>query len=173
MQKHFVATLGSDEIEIRVQQPSDGQNSWRVAIGDRVFEVDAQKVRPGVWSLLCGGRSYTIDLDARKRGTAIICGTIEAIGQLEDLRRKRLAQAVSGPAGGAASGEVVRAPIAGKVVKVLASPGGAVEAGNSVAVLEAMKMENEIKAERGGEVAKVHVEVGQSVDTGDVLITLT
>lgn len=164
----FVATVGTDEIEISAERHDDGR--WRVALGDRVHVVDAREIRPGVWSLLCEGDSHVIDLDRRKRGTSIIVGTHEVMTQIEDARRKRLTQAVSSRA--PRSGEVIETPIAGKVVEIGISVGDTVEAGQSVGVLEAMKMENEIKAERGGTVEAVHVEAGQSVDTGDKLITL-
>jgi biotin carboxyl carrier protein len=58
------------------------------------------------------------------------------------------------------------------VVTILVAAGDAVEAGQGVAVLEAMKMENEIKADRGGTVAAIHAEAGQSVEANDQLVTL-
>ena len=64
------------------------------------------------------------------------------------------------------------APIAGKVVKVLVEVGATVAAGQGVIVLEAMKMENELTAERGGTVAKIHKAAGEPVDSGELLVTL-
>ncbi len=170
MRRELVATVGDQEIEIHVDR-SDNEH-WQLVIDGKVRDVDAKEIRPGVWSLLCEGRSYLIDLDRRKTGTAIVRGTTEAMAQIEDARQKRLAQAVAGQGGAGQRGEVVSAPIAGKVVKLLVSAGDKVEAGQSVGVLEAMKMENEIKAERGGEVKAIHVSAGQSVDTGDKMMTL-
>jgi biotin carboxyl carrier protein len=66
-----------------------------------------------------------------------------------------------------------RAPIAGKVVKVLVAVGDTVAPGSPVIVLEAMKMENELVSERGGTVAQVAKQAGQAVDTGDLLVELT
>jgi acetyl-CoA/propionyl-CoA carboxylase biotin carboxyl carrier protein len=57
-------------------------------------------------------------------------------------------------------------------VKILCAPGDEIAAGQPVAVLEAMKMENEIVAERGGKVAEVKKEAGQSVETGELLLVL-
>ena len=70
-------------------------------------------------------------------------------------------------------GESIRAPIAGKVVKVLVAVGDQVAAGTAVIVLEAMKMENELIAEKGGTVATITKTAGQAVDTGDLLVELT
>ena len=66
----------------------------------------------------------------------------------------------------------VAAPMPGTVLKINVKVGDAVKAGQAVAVLEAMKMENEIAAPQDGTVASVNVSQGASVNTGDVLVTL-
>jgi biotin carboxyl carrier protein len=66
----------------------------------------------------------------------------------------------------------ILAPIPGKVVAIRVAPGDTVEAGQSLVVLEAMKMENELTAEQPGTVAAVHVEAGATVDAGTVLVEL-
>lgn len=82
-------------------------------------------------------------------------------------------EAVASEARGATVGAArILAPIPGKVVKVNVAPGDPVEQGQSVVVLEAMKMENELEAERSGTVATVHVAAGDTVDTGMVLVEL-
>ncbi len=72
---------------------------------------------------------------------------------------------------GAGAARII-APIPGKVVKVNVAPGDDVEQGQSIVVLEAMKMENELEAERAGQVATVLVSPGDTVDTGTVLVEL-
>jgi biotin carboxyl carrier protein len=91
--------------------------------------------------------------------------------QVEDALHRRLASAAGARA--PARGESIRAPIAGKVVKVLVAVGDPVAPGSAVIVLEAMKMENELAAERGGTVSAVHKAAGQAVDTGELLIEIT
>ena len=118
------------------------------------------------------GRSYVVDLDARKRGTVALSQATEAALKVEDAKQRRLAEAVASRGTGTGRGEVITAPIAGKVVKILVAPGDEVEPGQGVAVLEAMKMENEIHSESGGKVEAVHVQPGASVETHDKLITL-
>ena len=82
-------------------------------------------------------------------------------------------EAVATDARGTAVGAArITAPIPGKVVKVNVAPGDDVEQGQSVVVLEAMKMENELEAERSGRVVSVHVGPGDTVDTGTVLVEL-
>lgn len=83
--------------------------------------------------------------------------------------------AVSAPAAPAAAssgGASINAPMQGKILDIKVKAGDAVSPGQVVAILEAMKMENEIVASEVGTVASVAVSAGQSVDAGDVLITL-
>jgi oxaloacetate decarboxylase alpha subunit len=120
---------------------------------------------------MIAGNSYLVDLDPRRAGIAASVGASEAMLRVEDALHRRLAAAASPR--DKARGETLRAPIAGKVVKVLVAPGDSVAPGTAVLVLEAMKMENELIAERGGTVAKIHKQAGQAVDTGDVLVELS
>jgi len=174
MKRELVVTVGGREIEITVVPPAYPQAPdarWHVVIDGRELEVDARPVRPGTWSLIIGGKSHLVDLDPRVAGTALSSALAEAIAKVEDARTRKLARAV-GHAGGPATGEDLLAPIAGKVVKVLVAEGDVVAAGQGVIVLEAMKMENELAAERGGKVEKIHKQAGQPVDTGELLVTL-
>jgi len=73
------------------------------------------------------------------------------------------------PGGG---GEPVPAPVAGNIFKVIATPGQAVQEGDLLLILEAMKMETEVRAPRAGTVGAISVKVGDSVAVGDTLLTL-
>ena len=75
-------------------------------------------------------------------------------------------------AGGGAGNGTISAPMQGTIVKVLVDPGDAVEAGQAVLVLEAMKMENHINAESAGTVQEIRVAAGDTVGTGDVLVVI-
>jgi biotin carboxyl carrier protein len=169
MARDWIATVGSsrDEVEVTVVRRADRLLVLRV--GDTELEVDAAEVSEGTWSVLVGNRSYVAHVGAGQEAKVLV-GSAELGVELEDARRKRLAEAVG--QGAAASGETLRAPIAGRVVKVLVEVGAEVEPGASVVVLEAMKMENEIKATRGGVVESIAVEAGQSVESNQSLVTL-
>jgi len=171
MRRELVARVGPEEKNVVVEGRADGR--WRVVIDGTEHAVDAVEVRPGTWSLIIDGRSWLVDLDVRKRGTTATTRAAEMPVAVEDARRHRLAQAVAKVDGGASGDQVLTAPIAGKVVKILAQPGQQVAAGVAVVVLEAMKMENEITAARAGVVAQIHVGPGQSVETSDRLVTLS
>ena len=86
-------------------------------------------------------------------------------------RAGRARSAAAGGGGAAGSGEVV-SPMQGTIVKTLVSVGDEVELGQGVVVLEAMKMENHITAEKAGTVAEVRVSAGDTVGTGDVLVVI-
>jgi glutaconyl-CoA/methylmalonyl-CoA decarboxylase subunit gamma len=170
MKRELIVTADGRDRTVTVEGPlPDGR--FRVTIDGASHDVDGRAIRPGTWSLVIDGNSYTVDLDKRRAGIAASVGASEAILQVEDALHRRLAAAAHPR--DKASGETLRAPIAGKVVKVLVAPGETVAAGSAVIVLEAMKMENELVAERGGTVSVVHKQAGQAVDTGDVLVELT
>jgi biotin carboxyl carrier protein len=169
MQRQLSATVGHTEHVVVAEPSPDGR--WRIAIDGVERTVDAREVRRGVWSLLIDGASWVVAIDPRKAGTVVLARGAETAVTVVDARRKRLAEAVRRePAGG--GGGVIRAPIAGKVVKVMVAAGATVAVGQPVAVLEAMKMENEIKADAAGTVRTVHVEPGRSVETSEAMITL-
>jgi len=96
-------------------------------------------------------------------------------GQAVPLRivdRRARAGGRAGAPAGAAGPRVVVAPMPGRIVKVLVAPGDVVAARQGVVIVEAMKMENELRAPRAGTVAAVHVTEGMSVDARAVLVVL-
>jgi acetyl-CoA/propionyl-CoA carboxylase biotin carboxyl carrier protein len=86
-------------------------------------------------------------------------------------RKPARAAAATGAGGGSGSGDVV-VPMQGTIVKVLVEVGAPVEAGQAVVVLEAMKMENQIQAERSGTVKELKVAAGDTVGAGDVVVVI-
>ncbi|HEX9259771.1 MAG TPA: biotin/lipoyl-containing protein, partial [Acidimicrobiales bacterium] len=86
-------------------------------------------------------------------------------------RKPARAASGGGSSGGAGKGEV-EVPMQGTIVKVLVAVGDEVEAGQTVVVLEAMKMENQIAAEKSGTVKEVRVNAGDTVGTGDVVVVI-
>jgi biotin carboxyl carrier protein len=175
MKRELVVTVGGREVEITVEPPANPKAPdarWHLVIDGRSVELDARPIRPGTWSLIIDGRSHVVDLDPRAGGgTALSSALAEAVAKVEDARTRKLARAAA-RGGGAEVGEELRAPIAGKVVKLLVAIGDVVAAGQGVIVLEAMKMENELAAERGGTVATLHKQAGQPVDSGELLVVL-
>jgi len=170
MKRDLIVTAQGRDRTVTVEGPLD-DGRFRVAIDGASRLVDARALRPGTWSLVIDGRSFVVDLDPRRTGVAASVGASEVLLSVEDALRRRLSTA-AGSRAASSRGESIRAPIAGKVVKVLVAPGDQVAPGTAVLVLEAMKMENELVAERGGAVTAVHRAAGQAVETGDLLVEL-
>jgi glutaconyl-CoA/methylmalonyl-CoA decarboxylase subunit gamma len=169
MKRDLIVTADGRDRTVTVDGPlPDGR--FRVTIDGKAFEVDGRPVRPGTWSIVLEGHSYMVELDKRRSGIATSVGASEAMLQVEDALHRRLAAAAQPR--DKPRGETIRAPIAGKVVKVLVAPGDTVAAGAAIIVLEAMKMENELVSERGGTISAVHKQAGQAVDTGDLLVEI-
>jgi biotin carboxyl carrier protein len=121
------------------------------------------RIEPGVFSVLRDGKSYTVVIDG---DTALVNGT--RVPLPADPRDWRPGSSGAG-AGGA---ENIVAPMPGRVVKVLVSAGETVEAGAGIVVVEAMKMQNEMQAARGGRVSSLRVREGDTVCAGDVLASI-
>ena len=123
--------------------------------------------------LLLGNQSWTVacqQLEGRR--WALGAGGERLEVEVQDDRSKQI-EALTGQGRKPAVGGVIRAPMPGLVVRVEVSKGDAVEAGKGVVVVEAMKMENELRAQTHGIVEQVHVKAGDRVEKGTPLVTLT
>ena len=142
-----------------------------VAMGGKTFEVEFERLDGAIASLRFPetGRSFQITYHNDSNGSWRI-----AVGQREfDFSVLTPAEAVEEVSGAHESGPSrLTAPIPGKVVAVKVSPGDEVLPGQSLVVLEAMKMENELAAEQAGRVATVHVVAGDTVEGGELLVEL-
>jgi len=93
-------------------------------------------------------------------------------GPAAGSRPRPAASAAAGSGGGGAGAGQVTVPMQGTIVKVLVAPGDTIDAGQPVAVLEAMKMENNVNTERAGTVAEIRVKAGDTVSAGDVIAVI-
>jgi biotin carboxyl carrier protein len=134
-----------------------------LAAGASIVEVE-----PGVYSILRNGRSYLARV-----GKARDAYQVEVDGSAVTVVLRDPRAMVSRGANGASSGrQSIAAPMPGKIVRVLVATGDAVEAGQGLIVVEAMKMQNEMKAPRAGTVVQVKADAGDTVTSGDVLIVI-
>ena len=147
-------------------------------IAGRRYELEARELEAGAYLFLHEGRVY----ECRVEGAAPAAGTLPARGAREvhvngrsysvalvDPKRLRGAQAAGVHGGGRAE---VMAPMPGKVVRVMVEAGAEVERGNGLVIVEAMKMQNELKSPKAGVVAEVHASVGATVNAGEVLVVI-
>lgn len=142
------------------------------ALEDRTYEVDWQRSADNRWLLISAGRVFDCGVDGQIESGSpvdVTVGTKSYAITLADPRRLRSANAAGAVAGGAAR---IMAPMPGKVVRVLVKAGAQVEAGHGIIVVEAMKMQNEMKSPRAGKVVTVNVDVGATVNGGDVLAVI-
>lgn len=112
---------------------------------------------------------YTVTVNGKKYAVAIEGNKATVNGKLYDIGVKAGIEAVSTPAG---EGKPVKAALPGVVLKVLVSINDSVAEGDVIAVVEAMKMETEIKSPVSGTITSVEIEVGSKVKNGDVLVTI-
>jgi biotin carboxyl carrier protein len=130
--------------------------------GDAIA-VNAVKVEPGVYSILHEGKSYTVVLDG---DSAIVNGSRFPLpADPRDGAQETGAAGSTGP-------EQIRTLMPGRIVKVLAAVGDEVEPGAGILVVEAMKMQNELRATRGGRVTSIRTSEGATVGAGAVLATI-
>jgi len=148
----------------------------RFTLDGEAAEADWAEVAPGIYSIIIDGRSYEVFITSQpgqnasgREGTNVVMvrGHNHLV-QVLDPRRWRRADSV-GRSGGP---QEVLAPMPGKIVKVLVAESQQVDAGDGLLVIEAMKMQNEIRASRPGRVEKVYVDEGAGVETGFKLVRL-
>ena len=157
----FDATVDGRTLRVEVRG-KDGR--YVVTLDGRPLEVDLQETGRDFVSLLIDGRSYEVGLGRRPGGYTVVLTDDSLNVDLADAARGASAvkKGTSGPA-------QVTAPMPWKLVRLLVSPGQEVTAGQGLVVVEAMKMENELRAPRAGRVKELHVREGQAVETGALL----
>lgn len=144
---------------------SRDDGKWSCRLDGREIVVDAVLARPDVLSLRIGNQAYEVKCERVGGEQHLWVGSRRFAAEVRDprsLRGRVRAADESGP-------KKLNAPMPGKVVRLLVSQGAAVEAGTGVLVVEAMKMQNEIKSPKKGTIQKIFVSEGAAVNAGDVL----
>jgi biotin carboxyl carrier protein len=168
MATRYLATLGGVDQELEVEKTS--AHGLRLTIGGRQFEADVRKVGDSSFSVLIGNRSF--DLEVVPEGDELIVasrGASTRVTLIDTARRSR------GAVGGrpvVAGKAQLKAMMPGRVVNILVNVGDEVALQQGLVVIEAMKMENELKSPKAGKVTEVKVTPGQTVEKGDLLIVV-
>jgi len=162
----YVATI--DEREVTISVEDLGGSNYKVAIDGVEHVVDAQLIAGTLWSVLYGNGSFEVDVTRlpAEEFEVLIQGDCHKFTLMNEQRRAMIRAGGKGSAGKA----MLTSPMPGKVVKLLVGEGQEVEAGQGVIVVEAMKMENELKAAVAGKVKEIFVEEGQVVESGAKLL---
>ena len=161
--KYEVHISGRTRI-VEVERDSEG---WHARLDGQMETADAAEIAPNIFSVLRSGQSHEVCTTPQSSGKLTVqAGQREFTAEVVDPR------SWSGRrhAGVEAEGrQQIVAPMPGKVVRLLVNVGDAVEAGQGLLVVEAMKMQNEIRSPKNGTVERVLVQEGQAVNAGDVL----
>lgn len=153
--------------QTRAVEYSPGEST--VTLDGEPLEVHARLLRPGVLSLIVDGRAWRVILEEGPEESAVHLAGERIAYRVEDPRSLKARRAHSGGADGPVH---IKASMPGRVVRVLAQSGDAVESHQGVIVIEAMKMQNELKAPKSGRLAELRVSPGDTVSSGDVLAVI-
>jgi len=161
---HYVALVNGQERRVEVSELSPGH--FQLVIDGRRMVVDSRVISPGGQTLLHGTDSYWVEIERHPSGGELVRVRGHAVKvEVMDFRTlslRKTQETLAGPAGPMA----VRAPMPGKVVAVLVREDQEVVEGQGLVVVEAMKMENELRAPRPGRVKNLTIEVGAAVESG-------
>ena len=128
------------------------------------MKLDIREVEPGVFSVLVDGASYEVRIDG---DTVSIAGRRYGLENRDPRKWNPAAGGVE-----AHARDTIKAPMPGKIVRVLVAQGDEVRSGQGVVVVEAMKMQNELKTHRAGKVTRVGVSEHDTVEAGAVLVVV-
>ncbi len=160
----FDASVSGRSVRVEVRG-ADGRYSLR--LDGQPLEVWVTSAGPGFTSLLIGAKSHELGLERLPQGYRVVFPGSSVTVELAPAGRG------SAMAGRHAHGPArLTAPMPGRIVRVLASAGADVVAGQGLVVIEAMKMENELKAPRAGRLQEMPVREGQAVEAGALLAVI-
>jgi biotin carboxyl carrier protein len=165
--KFEVQLTGPSGKKLRIVELERDADHWKILLDGQQVHADAVEINPHTLSLLLDGQSYEVHIAESPDGVLKLqTDSKEFTAEVVDPRAWR------GRWHGAPEAEgrqQVLAPMPGKVVRILVEAGDKVEAGQGLLVVEAMKMQNEIRSPKGGTVERLHVKEGQPVNSGEVL----
>ncbi len=166
----FVATMDGAQHVVEVQKDTDAPDTYHMSLDGRSYTVDARKMPSQIVSMLLEHKSYDVDLERIAKRTDTLDGRVHVrvrgrVLRFEMLDERRIkmkeAQGMRLDVGGVVS---IDSPMPGKIIKVLAKVGDDVKAGQGIIVVEAMKMENELKSPKEGKIKEIKVKEGDAVE---------
>jgi len=144
-----------------------GEKLWLCKVDGQETEVDAALTARDVLSVLVGERAYEIKRERSLQGELhMVIGSARYAVEVQDPRSLRTRRAVAGAEAGP---QKIKAAMPGKIVRIMVSEGDEVTAGQGIIVMEAMKMQNEMKSPKDGRVQKILTAEGSTVNAGDTL----
>jgi glutaconyl-CoA decarboxylase len=175
MAERYLMRLGDSLTEVEVDEDRKGV---RVRINDKWHSISLEQIGgSALFSLIVDDRPHEFFAEERSGGLDIVIGSSRYTVLRERPGRPAVSAAPSAPQGlherpGEAGGWVLLSPMTGLLQEVYVSRDNAVQAGDVLMVIEAMKMNNELRALRSGRVQEVYVSRGQRVEQGSALLLL-
>ena len=165
---NYAATIGEREVKIIVK--GLGGSNYEVVIDGVCHVVDARQVVDHLWSILHHNKSIEVDVTQlpEEEFEVLIDGDCHKFSLVNEQRRAMIRGAGKGFAGKA----IVASPMPGKVVKLLVDVGQEVKVDQGLIVIEAMKMENELRSTNSGRVKEIFVKEGDVVELSAKLILI-
>jgi biotin carboxyl carrier protein len=161
----YLTTINGKQFEIDIDKEG------KVTVNGEARDINFLPLSPALYNLLIGTKSHDMVVDERDGEYQVMMGGKLYTGEVLDERAQLLASTRTGA--GASSGEIsIKSPMPGLVVAIPVSEGQEVKGGQTVIILESMKMQNELKAPRDGVVSRINAAAGQSVEQGKLLITI-
>ena len=165
--KFEIQLTGPSGKTLRTVELERSADRWEISLDGKPVDADAVEIAPNTLSLILDGQSYEVRITHSANGVLELqTGLQEFSAEVVDPRawrgRRHGALEVEGC-------QQVTAPMPGKVIRILVQAGDKVEAGQGLFVVEAMKMQNEIRSPKGGTIERLHVKEGQPVNAGEVL----
>jgi len=163
----YAAIVNGEAREVEVTESSP--DLFHVEMNGRTFEVDLRVVCDSTLSVVIDDKAYDIQLEKNPQGGQAMLVRGEIINvEVLDLRKMRLREAQAATAGPDGPATII-CPMPGKIVAVLVEEGQEVVEGEGLVIVEAMKMENELKSPKSGVVRDISAEVGTAVEGGVTL----
>ncbi|MDQ1407983.1 MAG: hypothetical protein QOG55_3612 [Acidobacteriaceae bacterium] len=160
----LASPAGTRNYTVELERSGD---QWRIALNGEPVEADLVEIAPNTLSILLHGESHEIRVTRSSDGLLKIqTGLREFTAEVTDQRSWRGRRLGHVEAEGR---QQITAPMAGKVVRVLVKSGEKVEVGQGLLVVEAMKMQNEIRSTKSGTVERLLVQEGQAVNASETL----
>jgi biotin carboxyl carrier protein len=162
----YIVRVGESEFDIEIDR--NGEIRLDGAVIDSDLQPSADST---LYSLILGRRSHRLRVEPCEGMYRVQLEGVTHEVVVEDERTRRLA-GVKSPFGAGSGETVIKSPMPGIVIDVPVNEGDAVEAGQTLAVVESMKMHNDFKAPRPGTVHAVRARAGDKVNQGQILVTL-
>jgi biotin carboxyl carrier protein len=170
VKRRYAIKVGGASLAIDVEALDNG--AVRVAIDGQERVIEPRTSGPGRYHWLEGTRVVTAEVEASGAKLSVAIGGQTIPVEVADARAVLLSEVAARASARPAGPVALRAPMPGRVVKILARAGESVRAGGGVVVVEAMKMENEIRAPRDATVKELRVAEGAAVEAGQELALL-